>query len=1089
MSGVVREEFGRLHGSPLVEILNAGACVCMRKGYSACLIFTLFACLLSSAFAQVANNTSLVGTILDPSGSPVSGVKVTAVNRDTRVSYPGTTNDAGYYAINFIAVGTYDITAAADGFKKITQTGVPVSINQAVRTDFSLQLGSVDTSVTVTAQTPPLSTDDATLAETLGTDQVANLPMNGRHALELAITSSNVIQGPKSSFTAVPPGEDFIGAGQREITNSLTLDGVSIMNNLITVTAVSPNPDAIQEVQVQNGNYTAQYGSYMGVHINLVSKSGGNKLHGSAYDYIQNDVFNARQYFNRTPATIAPLRYNQFGFELDGPVYLPWLYDGRDKTFFMASYEGLREINGAVSSITTMSQAMAGGDFSALLAGSKPVQLKNPFTTEALPNNQIPSNLMSPQALALLKYVPLATFYGANNYTASAPQNITINQTLDRVDENIGQNIRLFVRYDWQNMTIANGNVVPTSGSYGPTNNRNITIGYTHFITPNLVNDFRIGRNHLITNNLDYWYVNNLKDAGTLLGIPGFDGDTRYNNPGIPDITISGYAGLGNAGANWFQDDTTWHGYDQISYTHGKHNLMFGVELRKLTTGRAAVNSPRGSFAFSGASSGDASADFLMGVPLNDITPIAQRKGVVAEWRDGFFALDNWQVSQKLTLNYGLRYELPTVPYSVNGYARILNAAQTALIPDTVPDAGFKFIRPNHDNWAPRIGFAYRATEKTVVRGGIGAYYNPNQMNSFTLATSNPPFATATTYQTTAQVILTLANPTPGSAVGKPSPYVAVFTENPYLPTPRMYQWNLSVGNQLWKDAGFELQYLGSHSLHLDRSFYNNQPTPGPGDVNAHRPNQLWGQIRTIQNDEYSNYHGFTAIFRQRLTHGVQVNASYTWSHTLDFSSDSNGGGVSMNPLNFRLDYGNANWDIRNRFVGTVVYSLPKLTTMKPAFRYVFGGWQMNDITTIQGGQPMNVTLSSDVANIGRNDGQRPNWVHAARASCGTKAAQVGATSCIDSTAYSTPDAYHFGTAHRNQIYGPSFVNTDFSLFKDIPVKDRAHFEIRGELFNALNHPNLANPASNVFDTKSFGTFGLLKGNNRIIQVAGKFVF
>lgn len=1087
----------------------------MRKGYSACLVFVFFACLLSSAFAQVANNTSLVGTILDPSGHAVSGVKVTAVNRDTKVAYPGTTNEEGYYAINFIAVGTYDITAIADGFKKITQTGVPVSINQAVRTDFTLQLGSVDTSVTVSAQTPPLSTDDATLAETLSTDQVANLPMNGRHALELAITSSNVIQGPKSSFTGVPPGEDFIGAGQREITNSLTLDGVSIMNNLITVTAVSPNPDAIQEVQIQNGNYTAQYGSYMGVHINLVSKSGGNKLHGSAYDYIQNDVFNARSYFNRAPAAIAPQRYNQFGFVLSGPVYLPKLYDGRDKTFFTASYEGLRQINGLTQSITTMSQAMANGDYSALLSGSNPVQLRNPFTQAALPNNQIPSNLISTQAAALLKYMPLASSYGSNNYTASAPQNITINQTLDRVDENIGQNIRLFVRYDWQNMTVTSGQPVPSSSSYGPTNNRNVAVGYTHFITPNLVNDFRIGRNYLISNNLDYWYVNGLNDAGTQLGIPGFDGDTRYGNPGIPDINITGYAGLGNSGANWFQDDTTWHGYDQISYTHGKHNLMFGAELRKLTTGRAAVNSPRGVFNFTNAITGDASADFLMGVPQSDTTPIAQRKGVVAEWRDGFFALDNWQVSPKLTLNYGLRYELPTVPYSVNGYARILNADQTALIPTTTPDPGFKFIRPNHDNWAPRIGFAYRATEKTVIRGGIGAYYNPNQMNSFTLATGNPPFATAVSYSTGARnAAITLNNPTPGSNAGSvpvpgaPNTYVNVFTENPYLPTPRMYQWNVSVGNELWANAGFELQYLGSHSLHLDRSFYNNQPIDlDARPVNTRRPNQLWGQIRTIQNDEYSNYHGFTAIFRQRLAHGVQVNASYTWSHTLDFSSDSNGGGVSMNPYNFRLDYGNANWDIRNRFVGTVVYSLPKFNTLHPALRYILGDWQMNDITTLQGGQPINVTLSSDWAFLGRNDGQRPNWAHAAHASCNSKAAQANTTySCVDFSAYAPVEQYHFGNARRNQIYGPSYLNTDFSLFKNIPVTERAHFEIRGELFNALNHPNFANPVSGytvnpgsvmvggetVFtltQPKGFGTLGSLKGNSRIIQVAGKFVF
>jgi len=646
------------------------------------------------------------------------------------------------------------------------------------------------------------------------------------------------------------------------------------------------------------------------------------------------------------------------------------------------------------------------------------------------------------------------------------------------MDQNFGDKIRLFVRYDWQNTTNFGGSITPTGGSYGPANNRNIAIGYTHIITPSLVNDFRFGRNHLMTNNLNYWTVNGLLNAGTQLGIPSFTGDTTFHNPGIPDVTVSGFMTLGNAGANWYQDDTTWHGYDQVSYRRGSHNVMAGVEIRKLITGRAAANNPRGLFNFTGSRSGNAAADFLLGTPQNDITPIQEFKGVVAEWRDGFFLLDNWQVNSKLTLNYGLRYELPTVPYSVNGNARILNPQQTALIPATVPTPGFQFLNANHDNWAPRLGFAYRVTSKTVIRGGGGFYYNPNQTNSFTLATTNPPFGVTTTFNNSAATPLSFANPTPGTGTS----VLTVFTENPDLPTPRMYQWNLGVSRELWKNSGFELQYLGSHSLHLDRSYFNNTPQPGPGSVDPRRPNQLWGVIRTIQNDEIANYHGLTTIFRQRMNRGLQVLASYTWSHSIDVSTDSNGGGAPMDAFNWRRDYGNANWDVRHRLVTSFVYDLPSPNGPN-VLRWTLGHWQANGIFTAQTGIPFNVLISRDQANIGRGN-QRPNVVGTPSANCGSG----HLLACIDSNAFAVPAQFTFGNAGRNILVGPGLVDADFSVFRDFPIKERLKFQFRAEMFNIFNHPNFGNP-NTTWDTKSFGNITQTTTDNRDIQFGAKLVF
>jgi Carboxypeptidase regulatory-like domain/TonB dependent receptor len=1116
----------------------------MRRFFSSCTWLLLLFAIAAFTHAQVANNTALVGTVVDPDGHSLAGSKVNAVEEATKVAYPGATNAEGNYSITFIAPGTYDITVEQSGFTQLVKTGIIVQIDQAVRTDFKLSVGSTTSSVTVSATTPPLSTDDATLGETFDTKLVQDLPLMGHNALEVAATASNVMIGPSSSYSGVPPGEDFIGAGQREIQNSLSLDGVSIMNNLISLAPARPSSDMISEVQMQSGNYPAQYGSYLGLHINLVSKSGTNDLHGAFYDYIQNTSLNAHQFTDQVGAPKQIQHYNQYGFDLGGPVYIPKLYNGRNKTFFFASYEKINQIQQSSGISSTLTQAERNGDFSAIgtvnpdgTCGSGTC-INDPNTGVLYPGNVIPtSQLQTPAAqiaakletYMLLPNLPAGpgTQNGTqNNIQEYFPANLTISQSLDRVDENLGDKVRLFGRYHFQNINILGGSIFPSSASYGPTNTRNYAFGYTHIITPRLINDFRIGLNTVISNSLNYFAVNNLKNVGTALGIPGFNSDTLYNSPGIPTFNIDSYNGLGNSSANWYQDDRTVDGYDQISYTFGKHTVMAGGELRRLTIGREAANDARGVFNFQPSSvdpsegftsTGYGAADFVLGIAQSSTTPILPTKGSIGEWRDGFFVLDNWQVSQKLTLNYGLRYELPTVPYSLNGYTRILNAAQTALIPasgastaaDFVPTPGFKFINPTHNDWAPRIGFAYRINDTATVRGGFGIYYNANQLNTYTLTTQNYPLSASVTYNSTPGSLVTLTSPTPGAGSGSPvagvpGTYVNAVTMGPNLPTQQLYQWNLSAGQELWSGAGAELQYLGSHGLHLDRNFYNNSPIPGPGDINPRRPNQLFGRIRDITNDEYSHYNGLTAILRQRSKYGLSGMLSYTWAHDLDVSDNSNDGGNTVNNYDIQSDYGNSGWDIRHRFVGVVTYELPKLQVWKAIERVALGGWQANTIVTLQTGEPYNVTLDPDVANITQPNGaiQRPNFVHIPRPMKCTTQNYINGTSCVDATAFSVPAPYTFGTARRNQTYGPGFENVNFSVFKNFPIFERLQFQFRAETANLFNHPNIANPTSDIAsqgfigtDPSTFGNaFGQVtsvqsQSTPRTIQLAGKIIF
>lgn len=1035
--------------------------------------------------AQLATTTKLVGNVTDASGAPVAGVSVSAVNTGTQDTYQAVTGEDGLYSFEFVRIGTYNVKAQKEGFQTLVHQNVTVNANQTVRTDFALQVGQLTQQVQVVAENPPISTDDAAVKEIIETKAITDLPLSGRDPLQLAITTPGVIQGPKSSTSGIPPGEDFIGAGTREIQNSISLDGVSIVNNLITVASFHPSVDAIQEMEVQTGTYPAQYGAYLGVHLNLLTKSGTNSIHGALYEFLRNDALDARPYFSQK----VPLRQNQFGVEVGGPVMIPKLYDGRNRTFFMFDYEGLRQIRSSSALATTFTDKMRAGDFSEV------PQLFYPGTKNPIPGNQI-QPLISPQAAAYLQWFPKANRGGiTNNLVATYPNNDHWNQQIGRLDQNIGNNARLFARFAWLDESILGGQPNPYQSTTIPDVVHNYVVGYTQTITPTMVNDLRFGRNFLDTDAVNYWYVHGLKDAGTKIGIPGFTADTTNNSPGVPAISISNFVGTGNAGTNWFQNDTTWQGADQLTWTHGVHTLIVGADIRKLITSRIAVNSTLGQFNFDGHATGNAAADFFLGYSSGVQTPAPEVRNTVAEWRDGFFVTDNWHATKRLTLDLGLRYELPTVPYTVNGYATILNSTYTALLPSHPPQAGFELTGPNHKDFAPRIGLAYRLTDRTVFRAGYGIYYNPNQTNSFTFLSANPPFAFAASYPSSSNP--TFANPQPSGAGSTPSKTPNVISPAAHLPTPAMNQWSAGVQQSLWSGAAFEVSYLGSHTVHLDRSFYVNTPPPGPGAVQLRRPYQNFGDIRIIQNDESSSYQGLTFELRQRAFHHITANANYTWSHALDASTDSNGGGFPMNPFNWKGDYGNANWDIRHRFVGSFTYDLPLFRSASNALvRAVAGGWQANGIFVAQTGTPINVTAGNDYTNTGRAN-QRPDIIGKPIANCGAG----HLVNCISVSNYLLPANYAWGNAGRNILRGPGFWNLDFSAFKDFAIRERTRLQFRAEFFNLTNTPAFANPSTGLpgltsgvrsYSGVSLGSFGNITStihDNREIQLALKLLF
>lgn len=1044
----------------------------------------LFCCLVSSlSWAQLASTTSLVGNVTDGSGAFMTNVTVRVVNEETKDEYTATTNNEGFYSFQFVRVGVYAVTASAPGFQTLTKKGILVEENQSKRTDFVLTLGRVEQVIEVTAGTPPIATDDPTLSETIGVKQTVDLPINGRDSLKLATITPGVLPGLKSGASNPGLGEDFEAAGAREIQNNVSLDGVSIMNNLASQATFKPSTDAIQEVSVQTGTYGAQYGGYLGLQLNLVTKSGTNALHGTAFEFLRNNAFDARGYFQRRPNPQSPYHQNQFGFVLGGPVMLPKLYSGKDRTFFMVDYEGLRQSQQTAQLDTVLTPLMRKGNFSEIST-----QIVNPLAAgrPAFPGNVIPQSMLSTQALGALQYMPAPTLSGtASNYLAAIKNGDNNDQIIGRLDQNLGERSRVFFRYAQMNATIVNGSTNPSNGFDQPVQNQNFVVGETQILSRTMVNDIRFGRQHSDIDSINFFTPSSLSSAGTALGIPGFA--SSVSNPGLPDFEITGFMPIGGqnmSSSNWYQKDTTWQGVDVFSYSRGSHSIAAGSEIRKMITLRTANNNPRGQFNFSGTISGNGGADLLLGLPLSVVTPGQLIPGGVAEYRDGFFFTDRWQLSARLTLSLGLRYELPTVPESTNGFGTILDPTQSFFIPTSVPQK-IPYIRPSHNDWSPRAGLAFRATKNWVIRGGTGIYYNANQTNTFTLATTNPPFSTIYTYSSSpANPTVSLSNPTPASSQGA-QPKPNAFAVSPNLPPATMYQWSTDVERTLWSNAGLDIQYLGSKTVHLDRSFYNNRPlTPGPGSIDSRRPNQLFSEIRTIQNDEIATYNGLNIVLRQNQFHDLTMLLAYSWAHSLDVSSDSNNGGAPMNPYNWRLDYDSSNWDVRHRLVSSFSYNVPFFKGSPASLPgYLAGGWQVNGIITAQAGMPFTVTVPGDPSNTGYTN-QRPLSVGRPSANCG----QGHLTGCVATAAFAIPAQYTFGNVGRNTLRGPDLSTVDLSLFKNIPLHEKLTVQVRAEAFNLLNHPSFANPSA-VFGTSAFGNITATTINNRQLQLAAKINF
>lgn len=1046
------------------------------------LLYLLLPCLLvllvPNAFGQAASTTTLVGTVTDSSGAAIPDANIVAVQDATKVLYKGKTTAAGDYSLPYVDVGTYTITVEVQGFQKVIRTGVTVQVNQTVRTDFTLVLGSLSQEITVSSATPPIATDDAAIVQTVEKDAISSLPVAGHDTYKLALTTAGVIQSGDVTV-GDPPGESFAGPGQRGEQNDVSLDGVTMLNTIHRVVNFPPSPDAIQEVSVQTGTYSAEYGTYLGVHVNAISKSGGNQLHGVVSESIRNDAFNTHGRFDAPGSKKTPLRQNQYGAEVDGPIVLPKIYDGRGKSFFMFDYQARRQFSSTSQLFTVLTAAERNGDFSALST-----HLSDPLDSTCIVGNVIQQRCISPHSLEYLNFMPPPPNLPglANNLRLAIANGNNFDQYLTRIDHTINDKSRVFFRYAYQTADPYSGAPFIPDTTYSPSKQNNFVAGYTQVFTPNLINQFLIGRNHVSLNSANQYFVNpSLQSQLSVLTIPGYKNPD--GNPGEPNVTMSGYQALGSAARNSLQTDEVWTGMDTLNWAHGAHNIVTGMDVSRNITTRFAANSPRGSFNFTGVMTGDGGADFMRGLVASDTTPVIQLESAGQQLRYDFFVLDKWNIGHDLSVNIGLRYELPKVPYSPSGIANALSPDGTSLVPATATP-NYKLTDPNWNQWAPRLGFAYRMKGEWVVRGGAGLYYSPATMNAFTILSLNPPFSTNFTYNAShANPVISFSNPNPSSAVGG-TPVPDIITLNRYFPSAMMTQWSFDIEKGLWKNAGIDFQAVGNRTEHLDTSLQINAPTPGPGAIQPRRPNQHFGNIRDLYNGAISNYDGLNIVFTQRTYHGISGQMSYTWSHSLDMSAYSTGGGQIVNPYNLRSDYGNSSDDIRHRFVGTYLWQLPFFSgSTNIVMRTALSGWSLSGIATVQTGLPVNITITQDQANTGQSS-QRPDRVGAIHGTCG----QV-IVNCINRSAFALPAQYTYGNSARNPFYGPGLVNFDTALAKTFPIYERVAFHFRADAYNTFNHVNWGPPNGNWSAATNFGSITTTATNMRVFEFTGRITF
>ncbi|MCC6364595.1 MAG: TonB-dependent receptor [Bryobacterales bacterium] len=1055
----------------------------------------LFLTPASHAYAQGGESTQILGHVGDATGAVIPGVTVTATHVATGQTRSVVTGDSGTYVFPLMTPGEYTVRAEAKGFKTDLRTGLILQLNQKARVDFELQVGAVTESVEVSARGVILSTDDATLGNVVEQRRVTELPLNGRNFANLAGLMPGVIKGISSNTNQYGRTDTAIAVsanGIRENQGQVLYDGVSTAWNINNATFFKASIEAIQEFKVQAGTYSAEYGHNAGAQVEILTRPGTNEPHGALFEFVRNDNFDARSYFRPRPLEKDILQRNQFGFVLSGPVWIPKVYDGRDKTFWMVNYEGQREKQEVASIASVIPEAFRRGDFSAITT-----PLRDPLGG-TFAGNQIPANRMSPISQRYLQTQILPNQSGLSSNLAGVEQQINnINQVFTRGDHNIKNNDKLFARvaifnYDFPTVPIDGFSILNSRITA-----RNAVLSETHIFSPALINEAKLGfnRNWILRSNprtnTDF-DPESVGLTGILAGLPPNQRPLSPLETGYVPMNVQGYLTMGDGGLiPDFNVSETWQIVDSLTWTRGVHTFKAGIDFRRLRMDRAGANVPRGQFTFNGEITGNAVADFITGYAAQSQSPEGILPVQFRQHTYAWYVQDEWKAGRNLTLNLGLRYDFVGTVDEKNGIQRALRLDRPGgyLYPETPAPAQGRAPIPLYsaekNRFWPRVGVAYRPSDKWVVRLGGGVYNNANQINNLTVF-SDPERRASNNYFWNPRDYITYSNPFPSSGVGAIPPVNVV-----YVPPDRVnaynVQWSASVQRQLSESTVVELAYVGSQASHLDNSRNLNDAPPGSVPLQPNRAYPLWGTIRYLASDAKSHYQSMQLRGERRFSRGFSFLTSYTWAHNIDQAYGTNeslpftpGGAQDMNC--FACERANSGFDYRHRFTTSYLWNIPAPNRWRGLAALALKDWSFNGIVTYQSGFPFTVTQSGNTQNTGAGT-QRPDYT-------------PGISPYLDNpdparwfnTSAFTRAVNKFGNVGRNTLRQPAMKGWDIGVFKAFPIGEKRRFQLRWEVFNLWNTPQFRAPAAQL-GSPDFGRITSTWLNNRQMQFALKYLF
>jgi hypothetical protein len=1024
----------------------------------------------------------LVGIIRDASGAGVPDAAVGVRNVETNITRQGRTDHQGGFAIPNLPPGNYDVTVEKAGFQKLRESGLELQVNQTARLELQLTVGALSEAIEVKARAPQINTENAARGDVVSADELQEMPLDGRDFQDLAFLVPGVARNAEGD-NAGP----FAVNGARSDNTNFYLDGFNNRDPRFGGAQASPNLDAMQEFKMETSGYSAEFGRLAGGVMSVVLKGGTNRMHGTLFEFVRNDKFDARNFF---AADKNKLRRNQFGGTLNGPVWLPRLYDGRNRTFFLFSWESYRSVAGNNKLSRVPTELERQGDFSQTVdVSGKLVTIKDPLAANAVfPANRVPSERFNPIASNILPYFPLPNRPGqANNYLSSAVSTGPWNSYMSKIDQTISARDSFSFRYQRRDSGGINPFVLSPLGTFGAESSgiqHLLGFNATHLFSPTLIQEFRfsLSRNTSHGQNVDAGENLTLK-----LGISGTTTDPHFI--GFPIINVRDLATLGDksdrpsdVAVNLYQ----WS--DTITWVKNRHLIKFGGEILRSQTFQPYGNNTRGTVNFLGNWTGQPFADFLIGLPDS-----ASRQSVVPlnylfSTDCSAFVQDDFKISSRLTLNLGLRWELPGSQYDKYGrysgfvpsLGKLIVADDrgtpnlTALV-DSVKLTGIvglardygipqSLVFKRYHDLAPRFGFAWRPLggNRSVVRGGFGVFDSKSAQNPMTQSMSNVfPFGITQTVNRTATNpnALSFANPfanASGAAVN-------VGGVDMYAPRQYLLSWNLTMEREVRGLGAVEISYAGSKGTHLSYTSDINRPlyTLDMRQPNGSFPRpypQISNAINYFQFGANSIYNSGTLTLRRRFSNGLFYRVNYVYSKSIDnsstFSGTGNGGPKQIqDPRNLAAERARSNFDSGHSFTVSFSYQAP---WRRAQLKWLMGGWQLAGTGRAYTGAPFTPVTSN--FNLALGTAIRPD-----RLATGT-VAKPTPDRWFDVAAFPVvPNgSYRFGSSGRNILDGPGMIALNFSLFKNYKIRERDQLQFRWELFNVSNHPNFNLPNASV---------------------------